>query len=286
MPGSEPTLRPAAEARVPAGPRPAASRATVERLRALLAESRRAQQVLSLATLVAAWWLLSLVFPPYLVPPIPAVIDSILRTLGDRAALASAGLTYLRILVGLLGGFAVGALIGLAMALNAWAERSFEPFVRFLQGVPALSWVVFAVIWFSGIEQRVLFVLMVNTLPIFAIQVHDGVKAIPADLWDMVRVWRPTRSMLVRKLVLPGVLPHVLTAWKVALGNATRVVIVAELVGATTGVGYQLRLAQERFVMADAVTWTLALVLFAYLSEWLLAVLERHLLRYRPALEG
>lgn len=232
------------------------------------------------------WWVLSFFFPPFLVPPLPAIWNSIVGTVANPEALESAGTTYLRIIVGLVGGFVVGALLGLAMALNEWAERSLQPFVRFLQGVPALSWVVFAVIWFKETEQRVLFVLIINTLPAFAIQVHDGVRAIPAELWDMVRAWRPTRAMLVRKLILPGVMPHVLTAWKVNLGNATRVVIVAELVGANVGVGYQLRLAQERFVMADAVTWTLALVLFAYVSEGLLALIERRVLRYRPALEG
>jgi NitT/TauT family transport system permease protein len=251
-----------------------------------LIEARRGQQLLSLGLLVLAWWILSFFFPPFLVPRLPAIWNSIVATVTDPQALQSAGTTYARIMIGLVGGFVIGASLGLAMALNEWAERSLEPFVRFLQGVPALSWVVFAVIWFKETEQRVLFVLVVNTLPAFAIQVHDGVKAIPGELWDMVRAWRPTRLMLIRKLVLPGVLPHVLTAWKVNLGNATRVVIVAELVGATVGVGYQLRLAQERFVMADAVTWTLALVLFAYLSEWLLALIERRLLRYRPALEG
>ena len=259
---------------------------TADRLRALLAESRRAQQVFSLGLLVLTWWILSFFFPPFLVPRLPAIWDSIVRTVTDTKALESMGTTYLRIMVGLLGGFVVGAAIGLAMALNEWAERALQPYVRFFQGVPALSWVVFAVIWFADTEQRVLFVLVVNTLPAFAIQVHDGVKAIPAELWDMVRAWRPTWAALVRKLILPGVLPHILTAWKVNLGNATRVVIVAELVGATIGVGYQLRMAQERFVMADAVTWTLSLVLFAYVSEWLLAWIEHRLLRYRPVLEG
>jgi NitT/TauT family transport system permease protein len=261
-------------------------RALAARSRTLLADPRRAQQIFSLSLLVLAWWVLSFFFPPFLVPRLPAIWDSIVGVLTNPKSLESAATTYLRIMVGLVGGFAVGGLVGLAMALNEWVERSLEPFVRFLQGVPALSWVVFAVIWFTDTEQRVLFVLIVNTLPAFAIQVHDGVKAIPGELWDMVRAWRPTRTMLIRKLVLPGVLPHVLTAWKVNLGNATRVVIVAELVGATIGVGYQLRLAQERFVMADAVTWTLALVLFAYVSEWVLALIERRALRYRPALEG
>jgi NitT/TauT family transport system permease protein len=58
---------------------------------------------------------------------------------------------------------------------------------------------------------------------------------------------------LFRVMIAPAILPDILTAWKVNLGNASRVVVVAELVGATGGVGYQLQ-QQQVFDMAGAAT--------------------------------
>lgn len=261
-------------------PAPAALRRD---LTARVRRSRKLSAALSLGALVLLWWLFSILFDkPYLVPSIPAIGYQLYLIFSDPQLLASAGATYARTLVGLLAGFAVGAFFGVLMALYDWADRAFHPILNFIQGVPALSWVVFAVIWFADTETRILFILTVNTLPSFAIQIHDGVKAIPAELWDMVRSFRPTGWQLLTKLVLPGILPAVLTSWKVTLGNATRVVIVAELVGATLGVGYELRIAQERFVMASAVAWTLMLVAFAYAAEVVLRTLEVWALRWRP----
>ena len=86
-------------------------------------------------------------------------------------------------------------------------------------------------------------------------------------------------------MIIPAVLPDILTAWKVNLGNASRVVVVAELVGATGGVGYELLQQQQLFDMAGAIAWTLVLVCFVLVVQRLLTLLETWMLRYRPASE-
>jgi ABC-type nitrate/sulfonate/bicarbonate transport system permease component len=53
------------------------------------------------------------------------------------------------------------------------------------------------------------------------------------DLTEMVMSFRPSRTKLFTAMIIPAILPDILTAWKVNLGNASRVVVVAELVGAT-----------------------------------------------------
>jgi ABC-type nitrate/sulfonate/bicarbonate transport system permease component len=122
-------------------------------------------------------------------------------------------------------------------------------------------------------------------LPAFAFQVHDAYKAMSKDLVEMSRSFRPTRWDLFRTLIWPSVLPGILTAWKVNLGNVSRVVVVAELVGATIGIGYELLQRQQLFDMAGAIAWTLLLVLFVVAAQAVVTALERHALRYRPAPE-
>ena len=91
---------------------------------------------------------------------------------------------------------------------------------------------------------------------------------------------------MFRVLVLPTVVPGILTAWKVNLGNASRVVVVAELVGATGGVGYELLRQQQLFDMAGAIAWTLQLVVLrADRSRASSRPSRRGLLRWRPQSE-
>ena len=95
-----------------------------------------------------------------------------------------------------------------------------------------------AIIWFHGIEFRILFIMVITTLPAFTFQILDAFRSMSKDLFEMTMSFRPRRWTLFRVLIVPTIVPGILTAWKVNLGNAARVVVVAELVGATGGVGY------------------------------------------------
>jgi ABC-type nitrate/sulfonate/bicarbonate transport system permease component len=190
-----------------------------------------------------------------------------------------------RIMAGLAGAFLIGAGLALVMAQSKTADAFLSPILTFFQGIPALSWVVFAIIWFHGIEFRIFFIMVLTTLPAFTFQVLGALRAMSKDLLEMVMSFRPTRGKIFRVMILPSILPDILTAWKVNLGNASRVVVVAELVGATGGVGYQLLQQQQLFDMAGALAWTLQLVFFVLIVQHILTLIEAFAFRYRAVSE-
>ena len=98
----------------------------------------------------------------------------------------------------------------------------------------------------------------------------------------MTMAFRPSTWTLFKVLIVPTIVPGILTAWKVNIGNAARVVVVAELVGATGGVGYELLRQQQLFDMAGAIAWTLQLVLFVLIAQQAIVMIETFVLRYRP----
>jgi ABC-type nitrate/sulfonate/bicarbonate transport system permease component len=246
--------------------------------------ARWRQYCASFLLVLLVWQVMSYFFPPFLVPSVPRVAGQVWEIVTERGTLVHAGATFARIIAGLVLSFAIGFLLGLLMALYRPAAELLLPIIHVIQGVPSLSWVIIAVIWFKDMESRALFVLLASGLPNFSIQIHDAVRDISRELWEMVQALRPTRGQMLRHMILPAIVPEVFTAWKVNLGIATRVVIIAELVGSTFGIGYQLRLSQDLFNMAAVVAWTLALVLFAVIGEQALALLEKRLLRWRPSL--
>jgi NitT/TauT family transport system permease protein len=231
------------------------------------------------------WELASLVLPPFVAPPLPQVIARTINILVTWDTLQEVLATVARTLAGLGGAFLLGALLAGIMGRSDVTARTLTPPLTFLQGVPALSWVVFAVIWFRNTELRIFFIMVVTTLPAFTFQLLDAYRSMSRDLADMVLSFRPRRIQMLRVLVIPTVLPGILTAWKVNLGNASRVVVVAELVGATGGVGYELLQQQQMFDMAGAIAWTLQLVLFVLVVQAVLTAIERVTLRYRAVSE-
>jgi NitT/TauT family transport system permease protein len=242
---------------------------------------RLAEVAAPFVALAALWQIASLYFPKYLFPPLLDVFRRTLDIFVDWPQFAQVLATVGRILGGLAGAFVIGAALAILMVRSRAVDRFFAPILSFFQGVPALSWVVFAIIWFHGIEFRIFFIMVVTSLPAVTLQVLDALRGMSKDLFEMVLSFRPTRRKMFRAMILPAILPDVMTAWKVNLGNASRVVVVAELVGATGGVGYELLMQQQQFDMAGALAWTLQLVLFVLVSQQIIALIEAYAFRYR-----
>ena len=251
-----------------------------------MSRKRVLQFIVGTAGVAALWQLASLFFPDYLFPSIPQIARRFVdichqpdhpdRRADDRRRAFSPGWS---------APSSAGCILALVLNKSGSAEAYLTPVLTLLQGIPALSWVVIAVIWFHGTEFRIFFIMVVTTLPAFTFQILDAVRSMSKDLFEMTVAFRPTRWTMFRVLVLPTVVPGILTAWKVNLGNASRVVVVAELVGATGGVGYELLRQQQLFDMAGAIAWTLQLVVFVLIFQGLITAVEAWALRWRPKSE-
>lgn len=241
--------------------------------------------VIPFVVLATLWQVAAQFFPPFLFPSLVDVFKRCLDILLSWSQLVDVLATVGRILAGLAGSFILGAVLAVLMVRSRAVNEFLAPILTLFQGIPALSWVVFAIIWFHGIEPRIFFIMVMTTLPAFTFQVLAALQGMARDLTEMVMSFRPTRLQLFRVLILPAILPDILTAWKVNLGNASRVVVVAELVGATGGVGYQLLQQQQVFDMAGALAWTLQLVLFVLIAQGVLTFIETIAFRYRAVSE-
>lgn len=237
---------------------------------------------ISIGLLLVAWEISSQFVPSYLIPGLETILYSFLKLVTSWKLLWHVIITILRVLLALSVSFLLGATLSIFMGFFRKSEEYVLPFLHFIMGVPALSWVIFAIIWFPKLEIRILFILVACCFPNYTLEMYDSIKAIPKDFKDMLQSFRPSRFQFFTKLIFPSIVPTILTSWKINVGYAARVAMIAELVGATTGVGFQLLSAQEKFDMPGAVAWTLVLVVFLLFSQFSLGSAEKQLLRYRP----
>jgi len=240
------------------------------------------EAVISLLALACLWEILShfatsIGVPQLAIPSLAKIAESLTHiTFIDLAV------TLLRVLAALTVSFVLG--IGLAVLFyhSKTADRYFTPVIRLLMAVPVISWILFAVLWFRSVEFRILFVLVVTCGPIFLVDMLDSMRGTSKELRDMMQSFRPSGWQFFFKLMLPASLPSIMTSLKINLSLAIRVVTIAELVGAVTGIGHQLAIAEELFSVADVFAWTLALVAALFLLEALLGRVETRVLRWRP----
>jgi len=239
------------------------------------------QTLVSLLVFALAWEVLSHLAPTLGIPPF--AIPSLLRIAKAITSITplDIAVTLARVIGALIVSFVLGIVLAMAMYRSDTLEKYLHPMIRILMAVPVVSWILFAVLWFPGVEFRIGFVLVVVCGPVFLVDTLDAMRSVPRELRQMMQSFRPTTLQYFVKLMLPAIVPTIFTSWKVNISLAIRVVTIAELVGAVTGIGHQLSVAQELFSVADVFAWTIVLVALLFLLEAIVARVETRLLRWR-----
>lgn len=237
---------------------------------------RRVLSAASVIAFVLVWFVLSHLGPNYAFPYWSKILTS-LTNIPWPDVLITVG----RIIVSMMLSFLIGVACSLLMFERPDAEAFFLPLVKLLMAIPAVCWVVFAILWFRGVEGRIFFVMVVTCAPVFLIDSLDAMKSVPLDLKQMARSFRPSRRQVMATIIIPGIVPNLLTSWKINLTLAVRVVTIAELVGAVNGIGHGLVLAQEMFSISDVFAWTVVLVAILYILQGMVTSAEIYLLRWR-----
>ncbi len=236
--------------------------------------------------IVLGWWTLVSTnrVEPYQLP----LPSTVLRTAIDMLArgelfahlLATLQRLALGYVLGALPGIACGALAGLSPVIR----RTIDPTVQGLRAIPSLAWVPLFLLWFGiGESARVLLIALGVFLPVY-FNVLAGVGGIDWRLIEFAQVYKLGRWRTLRAIVIPGALPGVLTGLRSGLSLGWMFVVAAELIAASSGLGFMLVEGQST-MRPDRVL--VALLLFGLLgktSDALLARLERAVLAWRETI--
>lgn len=233
--------------------------------------------------IVAVIQIASLFAPPYIMPSpltiLSAVYELIVHDYRD------VGVTLLRLSVALVLSLVIGTTLGVVMAMIPRVRPYLRALVIIDTGIPAVSWILVAVFWFRNPEHRILFIMLVIIVPFYALNVLDGIRAMPKDWLEMCQSFRPSRWQVFRYLIFPHIVPYVLMTTKSVFGYATRMIIFAELIGAAIGAGAKMGLAQATFRMDVVLAWTVLLVSVNLLAQAGVGWIERRVLKWRPDVE-
>lgn len=143
-----------------------------------------------------------------------------------------------RYFVGLLLGSAIGIGLGLAIGLNKLLARVFGPVINFLYAIVEAAWIPLFVVWW-GYGVKVIMVLLVYVM-VFPLLYNTiaGVRMVPQVYINAARALGASRWQVIAEVILPGALPNIFTGLRIGAGFAFRGLIFAEMLAATTGVGY------------------------------------------------
>jgi ABC-type nitrate/sulfonate/bicarbonate transport system permease component len=148
-------------------------------------------------------------------------------------------------------GFAVAVIAGIAlgttMARSRLVNELVDPFVELLRPISPLALFPLAILWFGiGDGSKIFIIALAASFPVI-LNTYAGVQAIDTNLFRASRSLGASEFEIFRTIMLPGSLPHIFTGIRLAWGISLIVIIAAEMVGATVGLGYMVLEAQQTF---------------------------------------
>lgn len=202
-----------------------------------------------------------------------ATTGTLLTDLGVSLARAAAGFA-----IGGAIGFALGTLVGFSRVAEAAIDRS----VQMIRAIPFLAALPLVIVWLGvGEAQKIFLVALGVTFPIY-INTTLGIRQVDPKLLELGRVQGLSTFELIRRIILPGALPSILTGVRYALATAWLALVVAETIGAQSGIGFLAMDARE-FLRTDVIVLTIVIyAVIGVVADAIARFLEQRLLAWHP----
>jgi taurine transport system permease protein len=185
-----------------------------------------------------------------------AIYDAFVRVATEgyqgSTLLEHVGTSLYRILSGFGLACLVGIPLGIAMGMSRVANAVFNPFIEFYRPLPPLGLYTLLVMWLGIGEESKLALLFLAGLPGIIIATIQAVSDINPTYVRAVKTLGATRAQLIRHVYLPGAGPTILTGMRISLGFVYTVLVAAEIVAATSGIGWMIWDA-AKFLLSDVV---------------------------------
>jgi sulfonate transport system permease protein len=221
-----------------------------------------------------------------LVPPPSRIISTILDLArsGELARHIIATLT--RVGLGFALGVAAGSLLGGICGYWSPARRLLDPTVQALRAIPSIAWVPLFILWLGIFETSKVALIAVGVFFPVYLGLMGAIQSVDRKIVEVGRIFRLSGPAMIRRILLPAVLPAYVVSLRVGLGLGWMFVVAAEFMGASEGLGYLLIDGQQLGKPAQIVA---AIVIFAVIgktTDWLLQITTAPLLRWQDNFAG
>lgn len=209
---------------------------------------------LSIAVPLGLWWIISnsgLIDPLFLPTPI-AVGEALIRLWQNQTLLEDITASLFRVLSGFLLAAIVSIPLGILMGTFTSIRALMEPIIGIVRYMPAPAFIPLLILYFGLGELPKILLIFIGTLFFNTLMVMDAVKFVPKELIETTYTLGGKRKQVLLQVISPYVLPNIIDACRVNMAASWNLVIVAELVAATTGLGRRISVAQ-RYLRTDEI---------------------------------
>jgi sulfonate transport system permease protein len=215
-----------------------------------------------------------------LAPP-PSVVFQTFVDLARTGELQRDTLVTLgRVAAGFALGAVVGTVVGAATGYSMLLRRLFDPSLQGLRAIPSIAWIPLFILWLGIFEASKVTLIAVGVFFPVYLGVMGAIQSVDRKLVEVGRAFRLSPFAMVRRILLPAVLPAYVLSLRSGLGLGWMFVVAAELMGASEGLGYLLIDGQQLGKPAEIIAAIVAFAIVGKATDWLIALAAAPLLRW------
>ena len=168
----------------------------------------------------------------------------------------------------------IGTPLGFLLGLSPRFHQSFDPIIQFLRPISPLAWLPLGLVVFQKSEPAAVFTIALCAMWPTVINTAVGVRNINPDYVNVGRVLRLSRSKMLAKIIVPASLPYVFTGYRLSLGLAWLVIVAAEMLTGTPGVGGFLWQEYNSLVYSHILLAIITIGLIGFVLDRMMGLVE------------
>ncbi|MFM0736334.1 ABC transporter permease subunit [Paraburkholderia xenovorans] len=190
------------------------------------------------------------------------------------------GVSLLRAAAGFVIGGIIGLALGIVVGFSPLAQALLDRSIQMVRAVPFLAMLPLVIVWFGVGEVAKIFLVSLAVLFPIYINTMLGIRQIDPKLMELAKVVGLSWSAVVRRIILPGAMPSILTGVRYALAHAWLALVIAETLATTKGIGFLAMDARE-FLQTNVILLTMIIyAIIGVVADTLVRSLEGHFLAW------
>lgn len=214
------------------------------------------------------------------------VLETIIYLVDSGELWQHVGSSSMRVLYGYAIAASLALAFGICIGIFPRVNRLADLLIQILKPVPPIAWIPLAILWFGIDEGAKIFIIALGAFFPILVSTIDAIRQADGKYVELARVLELPRKTFITKVMLPGAVPHLMTGLRLGLALAWMCVVAAELIAASSGIGFMIMdgraISQADLVLAGMLT----LGILGKFTDDILRLAERKLTPWRANFSG
>ncbi|HGM3505940.1 TPA: ABC transporter permease [Clostridioides difficile] len=215
------------------------------------------------------------IWSDYILPSPEKVYSTFLNMISDGSIFINVYASMKRVLIGFAISTAIGVPLGIFFGIYSGVYEYFKSLINFLRNTPPLALIPMLILWFGiGEESKIIIIVLASFFPIFT-STLKGIRNCDSKLIEVGRVFEFSKLQIIFKIIIPNAILDIAVGLKLALGYSFRAIIGAELVAASSGLGYLISDGKEMSRTDVVIVGIIVIGLLGIITDYIFSIIVK-----------